>query len=108
MNNEDAYIFFTARKDKPITSIASEFTVLNNLEDTAHDTVRRKFSTVREDRREYVKRADISTWNVILFYTLPAAKHPRLSTGSQCSNEDMVIGSVSSSQSIYLCFRRRF
>ena len=32
MNNEDAYIFFTARKDKPITSIASEFIVLNSLE----------------------------------------------------------------------------
>ena len=99
MNNEAAYIFFTARKDKPITSIASEFIVLNSLEDTAHDRVRRQFSSLREDRREYLKRADISTWNAIPFYTLPAAKHPRLSTGSQYSDEDMVIGSISSSQS---------
>ena len=91
MNNEAAYIFFTARKDKPITSNASEFIVLNSLENTAHDRVRRQFSSLREDRREYLKRADISTWNAIPFYTLPAAKHPRLSTGSQYSDEDMVM-----------------
>ena len=97
MNNEEAYIFFTAQKDKTISSIASEYIILNNLGETALNSVRRKFSSLREDRREYLKRADISAWNVIPFYTPP--KHPRLSTGSQYSDEDMVIGSVSSSQS---------
>ncbi|KAI6661263.1 hypothetical protein LOD99_10084 [Oopsacas minuta] len=97
MNNEDAYTFLTAQKNKTITSLASSFIVLNNLEETEHDTVRRKFSTLREDRREYLKRADITTWNVIPFHT--PLKHPRLSTGYQCSDEVMVIGSVSSSQS---------
>ncbi|KAI6661839.1 hypothetical protein LOD99_9791 [Oopsacas minuta] len=97
MNNEDAYTFLTAQKNKTITSLASLFIVLNNLEETEHDTVRRKFSTLREDRREYLKRADITTWNSIPFHT--PLKHPRLSTGYQCSDEVMVIGSVSSSQS---------
>ncbi|KAI6661186.1 Dna-mediated transposase [Oopsacas minuta] len=97
MNNEDAYTFLTAQKNKTITSLASSFIVLNNLEETEHDTVRRKFSTLREDRREYLKRADITTWNAIPFHT--PLKHPRLSTGYQCSDEVMVIGSVSSSQS---------
>ncbi|KAI6650503.1 hypothetical protein LOD99_7554 [Oopsacas minuta] len=97
MNNEDAYTFLTAQKNKTITSLASSFIVLNNLEETEHDTVRRKFSTLREDRREYLKRPDITTWNAIPFHT--PLKHPRLSTGYQCSDEVMVIGSVSSSQS---------
>ncbi|KAI6653932.1 hypothetical protein LOD99_3108 [Oopsacas minuta] len=97
MNNEDAYTFLTAQKNKTITSLASSFIVLNNLEETEHDTVRRKFSTLREDRREYLKRADITTWNAIPFHT--PLKHPRLSTGYQCSDKVMVIGSVSSSQS---------
>ncbi|KAI6648785.1 hypothetical protein LOD99_7048 [Oopsacas minuta] len=97
MNNEDAYTFLTAQKNKTITSLASSFIVLNNLEETEHDTVRRKFSTLREDRREYLKRADITTWNAIPFHT--PLKHPRLSTGYQCSDEVIVIGSVSSSQS---------
>ncbi|KAI6659636.1 hypothetical protein LOD99_14559 [Oopsacas minuta] len=97
MNNEDAYTFLTAQKNKTVTSLASSFIVLNNLEETEHDTVRRKFSTLREDRREYLKRADITTWNAIPFHT--PLKHPRLSTGYQCSDEVMVIGSVSSSQS---------
>ncbi|KAI6659891.1 hypothetical protein LOD99_14231 [Oopsacas minuta] len=97
MNNKDAYMFLTAQKNKTITSLASLFIVLNNLEETEHDTVRRKFSTLREDRREYLKRADITTWNAIPFHT--PLKRPRLSAGYQCSDEVMVIGSVSSSQS---------
>ena len=40
---------------------------------------------------------DTSTWNAVPFYTQP--NHPRLSTGSQYSDEDMVIGSASASQS---------
>ena len=98
MNNKEAYTFFTAQKNKTISSIAFEFVVLNSLEETAHDSVRRKCSSLREERREYLKRADISTWNVIPFYA-PPSKYSRLSTGSQYSDEDMVIGSVSSSQS---------
>ena len=47
MNNEDGYIFFNARWFKPISLIASEFIVLINLVDTAHDTVPSKFSSYR-------------------------------------------------------------
>ena len=80
MNNEEACTFLTEQKNITITSLASEFIALNNLEEPEHYTVWRKFSTLREDRREYLKRADISTWNAIPFHTPP--KHPRLSTGS--------------------------
>ena len=45
-----------------------------------------------------MKLADISTCNAMPFYTLPAAKQTRLSTGSQYPDEDMVNGSVSPSQ----------
>ena len=103
MNPEEAYQFFNTRMDKTICSIASEFIVLNNLGETAHDSVRRKFSS--QDRREFQRRGDTSTWNAVPFYTQP--KHPRLSTGSQYSDEDMVIGSASSNP-IYRCFLRRF
>ena len=97
MNNQDAYSFFTSRESKDISTIAKEFISYYSLDDDAFQTIRRKFSKIRDERRAFVRRADLSTWNGMSFYD--NIQTPSL-TDSYNSDEEVFQSIVPASKSI--------